>query len=236
MTAHDSLAVFVALAAELQHEPDEAVAGQVIVTHLRELMPEAERVSLTVRAPRRTHATLASTDPVAEEVDALQHVVGQGPSLLVAEVGTWLRSGEVGTDERWPGWGPRAADKGVRSVLSLAVSDRREPLGALNLYSGVEGGFADRSRVDVALAYATLAATALSFARRTTTLQAAVSSRHVIGMAQGIVMERYDIDQERSFDLLRRLSSTSNVKLRDVATSIVDTRTVPQLPHGDEEH
>ena len=35
------------------------------------------------------------------------------------------------------------------------------------------------------------------------------------------------IDQNQSFELLRRLSSTTNVKLRDIATEIVETRTIP---------
>ena len=235
MTAHNSLAVFAALASELQHEPDEAVTGQVIVTRLHELVPEAERVSLTVRAPRQAHATLASTDLVAEEVDTLQHVLGQGPSLLVADAGDWLRSGEVETDDRWPGWGPQASARGVRSLLTVAIADRREPMGAITLYSGARDGFADRGGVDVTLAFAALAGTALSFARRATSLQTAIGSRHVIGMAQGIVMERYAIDQHRSFDLLRRLSSTSNTKLRDVAAQIVETGAVPQGAHGQEE-
>lgn len=223
MTVHHSLAVFAELSAALQHAPDEVVTGQVVVTRMRDLLPEAERVSLTVRAPRRTHTTLARTDGVAGEIDALQYALGQGPCHLTVGAGTWIRSGDVDTDARWPCWGPRVADLGVRSLLSVALTDRDEPIGALHLYSGAPGAFADRDCVDLALAYAVLAATALSFARRTTTMQAAVSSRHVIGMAQGIAMERYDLDQPTSFELLRRLSSTTNVKLRDVATQIVET-------------
>lgn len=49
---------------------------------------------------------------------------------------------------------------------------------------------------------------------------------HLIGIAPCIAMERYDIDQRQSFEL-RRLSSTINVKLRDVATQIVQTRSIP---------
>ena len=140
----------------------------------------------------------------------------------------------MGADPRWPLWGPRAAALGVASLLAVA----RRPSatnrsGALNLYSDVPGGFADRDVVDLALVYAVHATTALSSARRATTLQTAVSSRHVIGMAQGIAMERYDIDQHQSFELLRRLSSTTNVKLRDVAAQIVETRAIPhELPRA----
>lgn len=230
MTAPSSLAVFAALAAELQRDPDEAVTARAVVTGARRLLPEAERVGLTVRTTRRgplSLVTLAGTDAVAEEVDALQHDLGEGPCHVAAEIGAWVRSGDVGADVRWPTWGPSAAARGVRSLLSVAVTDGETRLGTLTLSSGERGRFADRCAVDLALAYVLPAASALASARRAATLQSAVGSRHVIGMAQGIVMARYGIDQHQSFELLRRLSSTSNVKLRDVAARIVETRTVP---------
>ena len=226
MSSHDSLAVFAALAAELQQEPDEAITSLAIVTRMRALVPEADQVSLTIRTPRG-HKTLASSDAVAQEADALQYALGEGPCVEIADTGGWLRSGDVSSDSRYPAWGPRAAGLGVGSLLAVAVTDRDEPMGALNLYSGTTGAFADRDVVDLALVYAVHATTALSSARRASTLQTAVSSRHVIGMAQGIAMERYGIDQHQSFELLRRLSSTTNVKLRDVATQIVETRAIP---------
>lgn len=228
MSSHDSLAVFAALAAELQQEPDEALTSRAIVTRMRELVPEADQVSLTIRTSRG-HRTLASSDPVAEEADSLQYALGEGPCVEIADTGGWLRSGDVGSDGRYPAWGPRAAELGIGSLLAVAVTDRDGPLGALNLYSDRTGAFADRDVVDLALVYAVHATTALSSARRASTLQTAVSSRHVIGMAQGIAMERYGIDQHQSFELLRRLSSTTNVKLREVASQIVETRAIP---HG----
>ncbi|WP_322920933.1 GAF and ANTAR domain-containing protein [Nocardioides renjunii] len=200
MSFHDSVAVFAALAADLQQEPDEALTSRAVVLRMRELVPDA---------------------------DALQYALDEGPCLQVADAGGWLRSGDVGADARWPAWGPRAASLGVRSLLAVEITDRDGPLGALNLYSGAGGAFAGRDVVDLALAYAAHATTALSSAHRAGALQAAVSSRHVIGMAQGIAMERYGIDQQQSFELLRRLSSTTNVKLRDVAAQIVETRVVP---------
>jgi GAF domain-containing protein len=233
LSSHDSLAVFAALAAELQQEPDEALTSRAIVTRMRELVPEADQVSLTIRTSRGHHKTLASSDPLAEEADALQYALGEGPCLEIADTGGWLRSGDVGTDSRYPAWGPRAAELGVGSLLAVAVTDRDEPLGALNLYSARTGAFADRDVIDIALVYAVHATNALSSARRASTLQTAVSSRHVIGMAQGIAMERYGIDQHQSFELLRRLSSTTNVKLRDVAAQIVATRAIPHERVGE---
>jgi hypothetical protein len=132
--------------------------------------------------------------------------------------------GDVATDARWSSWGPRVLALGIRSLLAVELAER---MGALTLYSTVAGRFAEREVVDRALAYAAHAAVALSCARQSASLEAAVGSRHAIGMAQGIVMERYGIDQNQSFELLRRLSSTTNVKLRDVAAQIVETRVIP---------
>jgi AmiR/NasT family two-component response regulator len=46
-------------------------------------------------------------------------------------------------------------------------------------------------------------------------------TRKTIGQAIGILMERYRIDADRAFQFLIRASSTSNVKLRDVADEVV---------------
>ena len=42
MSSHDSLAVFAALATELQQEPDEAITSRTIVTRMRDLVPEGK--------------------------------------------------------------------------------------------------------------------------------------------------------------------------------------------------
>ncbi len=54
-------------------------------------------------------------------------------------------------------------------------------------------------------------------------------TRTSIGQAQGILMERLELNADQAFDFLRRLSSVSNRKLADVAEEIVRTRDVPDL-------
>lgn len=231
-TPDASLAVFAALAAHLHEESDEALTSQAIVTRMKDLIPGADQVSLTVRTSRRQHRTLASSGDVAASADALQHELAEGPCIEVTETGGWLRSADVLSDGRWPAWGPRVADLGVGSMISVSVAGHGGPRGALNVYSSAVDDFADRDTIDLALIYAMHATAALATARMAGNLQTAVSSRHSIGIAQGMLMERYDIDQDRSFELLRRLSSTSNVKLRDVASRIVETRDLPAVVEG----
>ena len=211
---------FAALAAQLQSESDEEVTAQTVVTAARELVDEAAEVSLTVTGGRGCYETLAATGAAAEAPTPCSTSWGRVPCLEVAEWPSWFRSGDVTTDPRWPRWGPGAGELGLRSVLAVRlVTAGRATEGALNFYSADTGAFVDPETVDVAQVYAVHAANALSSAKLVTGLQTALSSRHTIGLAQGILMERYGLDPQRSFELLRRTSSVHNLKLRDVAAA-----------------
>jgi AmiR/NasT family two-component response regulator len=74
----------------------------------------------------------------------------------------------------------------------------------------------------VAELFAAHAAIALHQAREVEHLNQALESRKVIGQALGILMERYALDENRAFAFLLRASSTSNIKLRDIAAQLVE--------------
>jgi PAS domain-containing protein len=57
---------------------------------------------------------------------------------------------------------------------------------------------------------------------------AAVASRDVIGQAKGILMERFQITEERAFQTLQRISRDHQTKLRLVAEDLVRTRQLPE--------
>lgn len=222
---------FALISAELQAEPDPDVTARNIVERAGEIVPRAEHVSVTIALSGGRYTTLASTSDLAVAVDARQYELGEGPCVEVAEGTSWFRSGNVASDPRWPAWGPAASEHGVRSVLAVrlvtpdAVTD-----GALNFYSCENGAFVDQEIVDLAQVYAVHATNALAAARHATGLQTALTSRHTIGLAQGILMERFGLSPQSSFDLLRRTSSVHNTKLRDVATTLVDTGVMPGIP------
>ena len=68
------------------------------------------------------------------------------------------------------------------------------------------------------------AAVAVANARTESTLWQAIEARKLIGQAQGILMERFDLTDEQAFAVLRRYSQDSNIKLRDVAQRLISTR------------
>lgn len=176
----------------------------------------------------------ARTDPLVTEVDALQQEADEGPCLDAIAHGTVFYAGDLGNDPRWPRFGPEAAARGVRSLLALPLT-AGGPIGALNLYARyVEAfGVVDRAR---GLLLAALAALALSTAqthedgeRRASNFRLALTTRELIGQAQGILMERERITADEAFDILRKASQHLNVKLREVAQTLVETGERPDI-------
>ena len=74
------------------------------------------------------------TDPIVTEIDALQLRTGEGPCLDAIANKLTFYAGELGTDPRWPNFGPEAAAMGMRSLLALPMATDGT-LGALNLYA-----------------------------------------------------------------------------------------------------
>ncbi|GAB3083997.1 ANTAR domain-containing protein [Nocardioides zeae] len=100
------------------------------------------------------------------------------------------------------------------------VRDHDRTLGALNLYA-LETDEIDGESLELAELLAAAAATALGGVRERAHLHTALESRERIGMAVGVVMERFGLDGERAFDYLVRTSQHGNRKLRDVAEALL---------------
>lgn len=176
---------------------------------------------------KQTIETAAATDPVVLHASKLQEELGEGPCLQAV----WSRDtfvvDDVATDERWPVYGPRAAELGMHSILSVRLHTSAETLGALNVYSRAVREFSDD---DVAYAqiFGQHASVALAIAKREDGLRRAVDSRTAIGQAQGILMERFALTADQAFAVLRRYSQTYNIKLRSVADRLIETGELPE--------
>ena len=212
---------------EVQSDPAEPMTVDAIIDHAREVVADADHVSLTVRRSGGKFTTLASTSAKAELLDGLQYELGEGPCMDAYEDADWYRTGDIGQDPRWPRWGPKAAEAGGASLCSIPMLVRGERVGALNMYADRRGAFGDREVIDMASIYAVHASYALSSAQQLAGLEAAMQSRHTIGMAQGILMERFQLDPARAFALLCRISSEQNRKVRDIAAELTESGAIP---------
>jgi AmiR/NasT family two-component response regulator len=65
-------------------------------------------------------------------------------------------------------------------------------------------------------------------AERIEQLTQAVAHRTVIGMALGMLMERFGLDHDGAFARLRQCSQDENRKLYDIAVELTQTRQLPE--------
>ncbi len=180
-----------------------------------------------IRAGGRRFETVGATHPEVERADHLQYELREGPCVDAAVEVRSVHSSSLADDPRWPTWGPAAAGLGFHSIISAEIHGRGQRIGALNLYGSSATTFSPDD-VDMARMFAGHSAIALANARSEETLLQALETRTLIGQAQGILMERFDLDADHAFGVLRRYSQESNRRISEIVAEIVSTRQLPE--------
>ena len=179
-----------------------------------------------------TVTTAAASSALVDAIDRMQIDAGEGPCVDASTHGSTFYAEDLLDDDRWPTFAPNAVDAGIRSVLAYSLLAQRP--SALNLYSRLPAAFGATDRAQGVL-FATLARLALDLAeeretdeRKAVNFTEALRTRELIGQAQGILMERERITGDEAFNVLRRASQHMNVKLREVAETLVQTGETPE--------
>jgi GAF domain-containing protein len=219
---------FAHIAQELMGDPQtEEVTFGAIVKRALEVVPGCDHAGITLRARRGRLESAAASDPLVETCDELQHELGEGPCLEAVREDARYHSPDLTNDDRWPTWGPRVADLGIGSVIAIQLTDGTEMLGALNMYSTRTHAFGSDA-LDLATTYAIHATNSMKSTRLVSGLTSALTTRHEIGIAQGVLMATYDLDVDRAFELLRRVSNNSNVPIRELSRLVAERRRLPR--------
>ena len=66
-----------------------------------------------------------------------------------------------------------------------------------------------------------------TLARRCAQLQEALETRVVIEQAKGVLAERFRLEPDRAFEVLRRSARSNRVPLRDLAARVVASESTP---------
>jgi hypothetical protein len=193
---------------------------ELVTRSVKEAISGVTHASISLTTKDGAVETLAPTDAIAASADQLQYELREGPCLAAALTEPMVRVDDLATDARWPSYGPKAAELGLRSQLSFQFRAEPHARGALNLYADRPDVFDDDAH-HVAVMFADWTAVLLGWSKQEASLAEALGSRTMIGTAIGIVMERYHIDQDRAFAFLVRTSQTANAKLRAIAADVV---------------
>ena len=195
---------------------------KLIAETTRQVIAGTDSVSVTVKHSGGPFVTAASTDDLSLRADELQYQLGEGPCVEACTGPPVIQAQRIGSDgERWPTYAPRASGElGIASQVAFRMYDGDTTYGGLNLYSRTPDAY-DSEDLSVAELFAQQGAVVMGHAAAVTQMDQALATRKIIGQAIGLIMERYDVDEDRAFQFLARMSQTGNIKLRDVAQEIV---------------
>jgi GAF domain-containing protein len=209
------------------HDEDtlEGTIERVLEFAVREL--DCSYAAVVFAQAKEKVETVAVTDDLVGGLGVVQLETGEGPDLDVIRFGRGIVVHDTTLEERWPAWAAAAYATGVRSVLATPLQTAEVTIGSLDFHDLRVGHFTEDD-LEVAGVLARHAAVALDAARDHDNLWRAIGSRHLIGLAQGILMERFAIDTDEAFAVLRRYSQDGNVKLHTVAQRVVASRRLPE--------
>jgi hypothetical protein len=198
---------------------------RLVVELARATVGGSDGVSVSLRRHGRL-ATVAASDQTISSMDAHQYATGEGPCVDASVLGHAFLAVSLETEDRWPEFTPKALQLGIRAILSSPLVVRNQPVGALNIYSRQPSAFAPKDQ-ELAMTFARGMSVILADAgvdvsddHRSGRFQESLRSREAIAQAQGVLMERLGISEERAYTELRTYSQRTGLSLRARAEQI----------------
>jgi transcriptional regulator with GAF, ATPase, and Fis domain len=188
-----------------------------------ETLPPAQYAGVTIASRDGEVRTAASIGRYPALLDKIQERHRAGPCLSAAWEQQVVRIDDVAaTHDRWSGFCRDViSETPIRSVMSFQLFADHHTMGALNFYAEQPGSFDDNA-TGIGVMLATHVAVAWNMVRRDMQFRSALASRDIIGQAKGMVMERFKIDAVQAFELLKRLSQSSNTPVVAIARQLVE--------------
>lgn len=169
----------------------------------------------------------AASNRAAEQADALQYELDEGPCLTAWRTRELVRIDDTTTDGRWPRWNEAVSRLGVRSVLSAPLLVAGESIGAMKVYCERPLNYGPRDEHVMRLLAqqaAILLANSQSLreARRLSRqLTEALASRDAIAQATGVLLARGAADGREAFTVLAAAAQRSHRPVEEVARALV---------------
>jgi GAF domain-containing protein len=221
-TLADLSSAITTAARTINHQPSLKHTLQTIVEVARDSVPGFDQVGISSLFSDGRIVTEAYSGELVPRLDEVQYSLGEGPCVDTLRGSEVVAVPCIRHEQRWPRYVPQAVELGIRSQLAVRLYlDEEGTLGGINFYSTTSDDV-DPDAEALARLFGAHAAIALGHVQEREHLNEALHSRKVIGQAIGILMERYQMDEDRAFAFLVRASSHGNVKLRQVAQELVD--------------
>ncbi len=233
--AADPATVFSALAEIIYHGSDSSQIYAAICVAATLVVNGCDHASLLVRRDGR-YVTVGASDSIAQRIDDMERLAGDGPCVDAIEEETPQVETDLTTPNQWPQLAKRIiAETPVRGAMGFRILVDKRKTGALNLFSDTAGVFDTESagQAVVLASFASVAINAVAQGEDVSTLRRGLLSNREIGKAVGMLMMLYGGDEQEAFNILRRYSQDLNIKLADVARTVIESRGKPIFNEGD---
>ncbi len=185
----------------------------------------ADHASLMLRRNGRIQ-TVAASDDIAREIDAIEQALGEGPCLDAIDESEpdQHMCPDLTSGSSWPRLAEAILERTeVKGMAGFRIRQDGQKVGALNVFSDTAGAFSDHSLEQAIMltAFASVAMAALDRGEEATTLRRGLESNREIGKAIGLLMALHHIDDDQAFKMLSKVSQEMNIKLAQVATQVI---------------
>lgn len=196
----------------------------------------ADGAAITFDYTTDARVTLSATDDIAERLEGLQDVLGEGPSCDAYDLGIEITT-SLGTDaDRWPSFASAASEAfGEMDLHAIPIKPNNNLLGVLTAYFLADRSPAEHSSNRQFLANAVGAALLLDpESESTDDLQSGEArygvdmsswqSRAPINQAVGVIISQLGVGPHDALALLRAHAFARNVSLLSIAEETVHGR------------
>ena len=220
--------IFVEVADTLVSEFDLVDFLHMLVTRAAGLIEDAT-VGLLVTDQHDELRFVAASDESTRLLELFQVKSREGPCMDAYRTGVPVVEVDLRrATARWPLFAPHATRAGYRSVHAFPLRLRTDVIGAMNVFGCAPGLVLSAADVQILQALTDLAAISLLQERSirrgevlTGQLQGALNSRITIEQAKGRLAQVHAITADQAFILLRSYARQGNLRLIDVATTVV---------------
>jgi GAF domain-containing protein len=166
-------------------------------------------------------------------LEELQAEHGEGPCVDAYDEKQTVQADDLRRDERWPGFAPAAARRGVVAVLASPIPYSIEAVGVVAVYAPGPHPWS-QAEEEAIVAFTDLAAMLILNAmeasergRVAVELQIALDSRVAIEQAKGVLVGRHGLSPRQAFERLRNLARDQRRPLTEVARAVVSAAQRP---------
>jgi len=224
---------FVTLADTMADDYDIIDLLDQLIAHSVTLLA-ADAAGIMLGDPHQQLRVAAASSDDAELMELLQLQNEQGPCMDCYHTGTPVSVPDLTDATQWPAFTAAVAEAGpFQSVHALPLRQRRETIGAMNLFHRAPGPL---PQADLALGQALADVATIGILQKRAIrhgellneqLKTALTSRIVVEQAKGVLAQYHGISVDAAFDQLRRYARAHNLRLANVARQLATRRLDP---------